>query len=574
MRFATVLCVGAACLLFLSVMVTVSASGEEIRFRIRNEIVHRIDPRIFGQFLERASWGEPGPETFVNRKTGRLPGDIVERLDKMRIPVIRFPGGSDVERIDWIDMIDNAPGRKPARPVTRVGDNTITNFFGYDEYFALRDELGCESILVLNLLDGLTKRRSLDEAARHAAGLVAYCNASVGTKLPEGMPDWPAVRAKNGHRAPIGAEYFQIGNEWRFTLPKVVESRGVQGKLALAEWYLKVLHAYIRAIREVDPDVHLIVDGVIGQGVEKIVLRDPLVRDEVRFVAFHMYAPGSVRVVRNIGVRTDPATLTLDDWWYGCATMPGMYADGVNVGLGPQIEDARDLGYRIVCTEWNWHGRDLELIPEAFSARYLPIARGLGAAGFLHGLMRQGEAIDLATQSMLVGSEWEIAAVRADPTGKTPPYYLPQGLATAFYGRHHGEQLLAVDPPMLRGRAQPYIIGEWTRWPRVTPTVTAYVDLLATADAANIYVHAINRHREHPQNIAVDLDELHIGNAAATHLRLVAREDAGGENAKSPQPCVIVRDEAEVRDGVLRAQAPPRSVSILEIPRADVSVAP
>ena len=47
----------------------------------------------------------------------------------------------------------------------------------------------------------------------HIAGLVAYCNAPLGAKLPKGMPDWPAVRAKNGHPEPYNVRIWEIGNE-------------------------------------------------------------------------------------------------------------------------------------------------------------------------------------------------------------------------------------------------------------------------------------------------------------------------------------------------------------------------
>ncbi len=80
-----------------------------------------------------------------------------------------------------------------------------------------------------------------------------------------------------------------------------------------------------------------------------------------------------------------------------------------------------------------------------------------------------------------VGHNWDITAVRVDPTGEKAPYYLPQGLATMFYSLHHGDRLLAVEHGPLPSRPQPYIVGKWTKWPETVPTV-ADVDLLVTAD--------------------------------------------------------------------------------------------
>ncbi len=219
---------------------------------IHNETANRIDPRLFGQFLERASFGDHGPEAFVNAKTGRLPPQILEKIATMEIPLVRFPGGTDVDYIDWRDMIDHVPGRDGPRPVTTgFGGKTITNRFGYDEYFALRDQMGWETIIVVNLLDGLAKKRPLREAAQLAAGLVAYCHAPLGARLPEGMPDWPAARARNGHPEPFGIQYVQIGNEmWLKRARDAVQTAtGLEGE-ALARWYIEVYTAYIQAIRQ------------------------------------------------------------------------------------------------------------------------------------------------------------------------------------------------------------------------------------------------------------------------------------------------------------------------------------
>ena len=164
--------------------------------------------RIFGQFFERVTFGEPGPEPFVDPATGNLPDTIMEKMQAMQIPVLRFPGGTDVDFTDWTDMID-LPSRAE-RPSTagRKEGEIITNHFGYDEYFAVRDQLGCETILVINLMDALLKKKSISQGAIDAVGLLAYANAEVGASLPEGMPDWPSIRTSNGHPNPFGTEYI------------------------------------------------------------------------------------------------------------------------------------------------------------------------------------------------------------------------------------------------------------------------------------------------------------------------------------------------------------------------------
>ena len=136
----------------------------------------------------------------------------------MQIPILRFPGGSDVDYVDWRDMIDNVPGRPTGeRPISTPRGNQISNKFGYDEYLRLCEPLQIETHLVVNFADGFLRRKPLAEAAQHAAALVAYCNAPLGASLPGGMADWPSVRAQNGHPEPYRVKYWEIGNEnWFF----------------------------------------------------------------------------------------------------------------------------------------------------------------------------------------------------------------------------------------------------------------------------------------------------------------------------------------------------------------------
>ncbi len=114
-------------------------------------------------------------------------------------------------------MIDNVPGRGTDRPLsTGYKGDKVTNRFGYDECLRLCGELSSEVIVVVNFRDGVLQHKPLEEAAQHAASLLAYCNAPLGAELPQGMEDWPAIRAQNGHAKPYRVKYVQIGNETWF----------------------------------------------------------------------------------------------------------------------------------------------------------------------------------------------------------------------------------------------------------------------------------------------------------------------------------------------------------------------
>ncbi len=481
--------------LCMALLIPTTLSAAEAVLEIEATPLHRIDQRLFGQFLERpfgGEKGERGPEGVVDAQ-GNLPPAVIASLKAMAIPVVRFPAGTDVDWTDWTYLIDNAPGRATPARVAVPGKNgqLVTARFGWHEYARVSERLGWETIAVVNLLDGLAKRRPLDEAARHAAGMVAYLNAPVGAKLPAGMPDWPAIRVKNGRPAPFAVRYVQIGNEWYIGHFREAVAKGT-GKLTeaeLAAWYLEVLHAYVRAIRAVDPKIEIIIDVEMGDGLEKLVLPDPELRREVRWTAIHTYAPGpTAKWAERAKVGVPLQDITADELWRCWTACPGTCdpVTGQNLGFGAErLALPRSLGYRIAATEWNWSGWAFNQLPAPASTRWR-YAAGLGAAQFIQGMMRQGDAIGLATQSMLLGTGWSFVALKVEPDGQI--LRAPQGQMTSFYGAHHGESLLPAKLTGVEIAPIPFKVG----WASEKPAV-AQIDATATGNGQRVIAHLVNR---------------------------------------------------------------------------------
>jgi alpha-L-arabinofuranosidase len=533
-----------------------------VTVRVLDEVLNPVSERLFGQFLERASFGEPGPEAALAEGTGRIRPDAVALMEAMQIPVIRFPGGTDVDYLDWRDMIDNVPGRAGGRPVSYgVRGDPITNRFGIDEYFALRDTLGNETILVVNLLDAVSRKVPLREAALRAAGLVAYANAPAGAALPEGMPDWPAVRAGNGQAEPHGAEYVQLGNEsWMWPRERLVDENGrPMDAAAMAVWMRECLVAFIAEIRAIDPDVRIIVDGKMPLDVERQVLTDPAIRRDVEFAAFHRYEPGPMARLKRDGAPVSPEALQPADWWRAWTAMPGQYGpDGLNLGNGDRDGFARELGYRIAVTEWNWNGWETgeTRFPAPLGSHDWRIASGIGAAGFLHGLMRSDVA--MATQSMLLGAHWNIAAVKIDPDAAEPPRYSPQAQVAALYRHHHGDQRLRTETSPVPTYAQPLHMG----WMHAPSGTVASVDILATRSARTLYIHAVNRDAERSYPLEVDLSAFPAAGGAVlrTWAAPAASPTAGPGELAGTTVTALTPSEAR-----LRAVIPAASVNVIEI---------
>ncbi|MDF3129557.1 hypothetical protein P0Y35_10165 [Kiritimatiellaeota bacterium B1221] len=546
-----------------------------VNVRLGNEVAHPIPEKIFGQFLERASFGEPGPEGICDAK-GNLDPEALALVQEMGLPVIRFPGGSDIDYIDWRDMIDHVPGRAGAgRPVTRgmyysfkdPGNHTITNTFGWDEYWKLQKTLGNETIVVLNFLEACARKKPLQEAALHHVGLLAYCNAPLGAALPEGMPDWPAVRAENGHPEPFGAEYVQIGNEWflgRWEQDVLVglgldpQLRGGEIKPTeaqrqlVADWMKECILTYVRLIREIDPDIKIIIDEGMIFKVDEIILRDPEIRKEVGFLAKHFYSPMSSYTLTREGEEVLVEGIEHPyDYWMRLSAMPGIYTDGMAMAFNRTGNPYTSLGYKMAYTEWNWNGWGWQKADEQVGFPYRS-AVGLGVASMYHGFFRDAASTELATQSMLIGKGWDIAAVNYAKRNGAPLHYGAQGQTSLFYRKHHGAFYLPLSIENHRVH-QPVYDVKWHKH-----SVSQF-DAVSTAEEDTVYIHMINRSFDEDQPVNLSGFDVPPHAEATLHV-MIARDEPADE---------VFRHFAEeektltLQDG--NFSVPPRSISCLVI---------
>jgi alpha-L-arabinofuranosidase len=521
-----------------------------IKITVSDRVLHEIDPRLFGQFMERPSWGEIGPEAAVIPGTHELRPEARQLLRQMRVPLARFPGGTDVDYIDWLDMIDNVPGRPGARPVTtgHQGDR-VTNNFGYDEFLRLCEELKMEPILVVNFRQGLLDYHGPEKAAAHAAKLVAYCNAPVQNDLPNELDVWPALRAKNGHPAAYKVKWFQIGNEtWAFS-----------GKTS-QDRYIAALEAYVGAMRAVDPTVRIIVDGQPADLAAAVHRR---LGDQIAYFAVHHYQPWQIRDIQRAGKPVDVKDLSARDIWYAWVTVPAVDADGQSVLMRDELNQAREMGYRVAMTEWNWNGWWARSIAERTEPASL-YTKGVGAAGILHAIMRQGDVVRLAAQSMLIGDRWGIHAICCDRHGRTPPYMVPSGQVTMLYSWHHGDKRLKVDLAGVPRYEQPYRMAG-----NAPAHGVAFLDVMATRSDKTLYIHAINRHFDHALSVEIDVYALtrQPGRRGTLHT-LEGRLRDAPEPGESPAPGRIRDEPFDIAGSQFSIRLPARSVSVIEVPLA------
>ena len=150
--------------------------------------------------------------------------DIIEAMKKVRVPIMRWPGGCFVSSYHWKDGVGSE--RKPLfDKAWRVED---PNTFGTDEFIRLCRKLECEPYICTNAGTGTPEEMS---------DWVEYCNL-------EDEGQYAKWRIKNGYKEPHSVRFWSIGNEnyghWEI------------GAKTADEWALLVRES-AKMIKHVDP---------------------------------------------------------------------------------------------------------------------------------------------------------------------------------------------------------------------------------------------------------------------------------------------------------------------------------
>ena len=156
----------------------------------------QASPLLYGHFLEhfhrQVYGGVYDPQSPLANEHG-FRSDVIEALQNIRTPIIRWPGGCFVSSYNWKKGVGE--NRTPVFDKSwRVEE---PNTFGTDEFVQLCRDIGCEPYICTNAGTG---------TAEEMSDWVEYCN------LPtEG--EFAKWRIRNGHEKPHNVKYWSVGNE-------------------------------------------------------------------------------------------------------------------------------------------------------------------------------------------------------------------------------------------------------------------------------------------------------------------------------------------------------------------------
>ena len=231
-------------------------------------VIGIIDWNIFGGFAEhlgRCIYGgifEPG-SPLADKDGFRI--DVMKALRRLKMPLIRYPGGNFASGYRWRDAV----GPVSERPVrTELAWHDMeTNRFGTNEFIDFCRKLKTEPYLVVNCGDG---------GMREAQDWVEYCNGKGNSTLAK-------LRGEHGYPKPHNVKYWGVGNE--------VDGHWQIG-YKTPEEYAHAFTEFGKVMKWTDPDIKLIASAVSdwkGSWVERTQLLLEQASDLIDYLSIHWY---------------------------------------------------------------------------------------------------------------------------------------------------------------------------------------------------------------------------------------------------------------------------------------------
>lgn len=353
-----------------------------------NKIIGEIDRKIYGHFIEnlgRVIYGG----LFQDNKVRK---DVVEAIEKIKPPIIRWPGGLYADQYNWRKGV----GEQRKLAINKYWGMYLgllgffdPNTFGTDEFIEFCREVGAEP----------------------------YINVNYGRGEVADAVDWLKYTNK-AHDYQV--KYWGIGNEifgfWAFGHTKAPK---------YAQRYLE----FCQEMRKIDESIKFIAVGADENfpNWNREVLR--VAGEYIDYLSIHIYLP-IISPVYFFTARLD----NNEKNYYSIVAAPKVFEKKLN-WVADRIKEAglEDKVY-IALDEWNiwWH--PFQLMRVKYTLR-----DALFVAGVLNVLQKLSNVVKIANLAQLIN------AVGLIQTKKDDVFLSPSALVFSLYSNFAQEEILETD---------------------------------------------------------------------------------------------------------------------------------
>jgi alpha-L-arabinofuranosidase len=490
-------------------------------------VVGPLNRRLFGSFVEhlgRCVYDgiyEPG---HPSADADGFRTDVMALVRELGVTTIRYPGGNFVSGYRWEDGV----GPRDQRPkrLDLAWHSLETNQVGLHEFAGWSSRVGAEPMLALNLgTRGVQK----------ALDLLEYTNLAAGSALAE-------LRAANGSPHPFNVHMWCLGNE--MDGPWQLGHRS-------AEDYGKIASQVAKAMRQMDPDLELVVCGSSNRLMptfgtwERVVLEHTY--DDVDFISCHAYYE------ERDGDRGSFLASAVDM----DAFIEAVIATADSVKGARRTERTIDISF----DEWNvWYsdrynagGKITGIDNWPYAPRLLEdqysVMDAVVVGSLLISLLKHADRVKAACLAQLVNV---IAPIMTEPGG-------PAWRQTIFFPFAITARLAQGTVLRLAVESPTYQTAAYGRVP--------VVDAVATLDddTGGVGVFVVNRSVDLPTTVSINVSSL--GPVRVVESITLAGDDPNATNTLEHQQRVAPapNQSARIEDGVLTLDLPAISWSALEL---------
>jgi alpha-N-arabinofuranosidase len=483
---------------------------------------HRIapvDPRIFGGFLEhmgRAVYEGVYDPGSAHADPDGFRTDVLAALARLRMSVMRYPGGNFASGYHWRDGVGPREGRPTVREL--AWQSIEPNQVGTDEYMQLCHQMGWAPMLTVNLGTGTPEE---------ARDWVEYCNAPAGTR-------YAAMRVANGHPDPYGVGLWCLGNE--------MDGPWQLGHVPAEQYAVRAQQA-AKMMKDLDPAIELVACGSSGPGMPTFAEWDrqvlQYVGDLADYISLHRY----------VG---NPNDDTLD--FLAVTNAIDAQIEAIDAVCRAVQAARRSKKRTYLCfDEWNVWYKDRSgdgggqfaphLIEEVYN-----LEDALVVAGFLNSFLRHADVVKIANIAQIVN----VIA----PLQTHGDELLIQSIFYPFEmyaGRREGTALrTVVDGPAYTG---------------ATHGRATFIDAAAIQDGDRLHLFATNRALDEPAPLTIQLADCPLDRLESAEL-LTGPDPKAANSLDEPDRVRAHSFEhlgvtVSFRDGGAVVELPPFSVAAM-----------
>ena len=408
-------------------LTSVADGAQQEKSTVNKLVIHadkgkeQISRNIYGHFSEHLGrciyggfWvGKPaeGRSDQARRSRAAIPNtrgirnDVVEALRRIKIPVLRWPGGCFADEYHWKDGIGPRE-KRPTMVNTHWGGVTENNHFGTHEFLDLCEQLGCEPYICGNV----------------GSGSVLEMQQWVEYITFDGKSPMADLRRKNGRDKPWKVKYWGVGNEnW-----------GCGGRMQ-PEYYADLYRRYATYLRNFGEN--RLFKIACGARKADYDWTEVLMREAGRYMnglAPHYYC-GSGKTKR-------PATRIDEEDWFA-QLQRALLIDEL-VSKHAAIMDKYDPEKRVamILDEWGaWHAVEPGTNPR-FLYQQNTLRDALVAGVTLNILNNHCDRVKMANIAQTVNVLQAMILTKGEKMVLTPTYHVFE-----MYKIHHDATMLPVD---------------------------------------------------------------------------------------------------------------------------------